>query len=316
LKVAENNRSVTLYRKKTGAVTYRYGFNGQEMSNEIKGGEGNSYTAEFWEYDPRIGRRWNLDPRPTVGISEYSAFANNPIWFADPLGDTSGVGTRVIGGLKVVGGLLEMGVGAAGGAASSWTGVGALAGGAAVVHGADVTSSGWIQLWTGKENKTLTQRGISKSLQAFGVSNQKAELAADYTDAGLSFMLSLGGGMAKDGTFVVKPPSIQMAKAEEKIIEAEVKMANAAAAKYPGVAKEYAKQTVTQLQKTIRSTTKTIAQHEGWLKNPLSKPGITSDVWEAMSELGRQGLLRKWQSDIDRNKMYLEIAEDLLKSKL
>ena len=67
--------------------SYRYGFGGQEKSNEIKG-EGNSYTAEFWEYDPRLGRRWNLDPKPLEGISEYSAFGNNPIWYSDPLGDT------------------------------------------------------------------------------------------------------------------------------------------------------------------------------------------------------------------------------------
>ncbi|MCP9751013.1 DUF6443 domain-containing protein [Ferruginibacter sp. HRS2-29] len=66
---------------------YRYGFNGQEKSDEIKG-EGNSYTAEFWEYDPRIGRRWNLDPKPSFGISEYSAFLNSPISNADIMGDT------------------------------------------------------------------------------------------------------------------------------------------------------------------------------------------------------------------------------------
>ncbi|WP_157760860.1 hypothetical protein [Chitinophaga caeni] len=68
-------------------VGYRYGFNGQEKSNEIKG-EGNSYTAKFWEYDPRLGSRWNVDLKPTVGISDYAAFANNPIFNADPLGDT------------------------------------------------------------------------------------------------------------------------------------------------------------------------------------------------------------------------------------
>ncbi len=66
---------------------YRYGFNGQEKSNEIKG-EGNSYTAEFWEYDPRIGRRWNLDPKPIIGTSFYSAFSNNPLWYNDVKGDT------------------------------------------------------------------------------------------------------------------------------------------------------------------------------------------------------------------------------------
>lgn len=35
---------------------YRYGFNGQERDDEIKGA-GNSYTAEYWEYDSRTGRR-------------------------------------------------------------------------------------------------------------------------------------------------------------------------------------------------------------------------------------------------------------------
>ncbi len=64
---------------------YRYGFNGQEKSTEIDGGE-NSYTAEFWQYDARIGRRWNLDPKPYVGISDYSTLGNNPILNVDPNG--------------------------------------------------------------------------------------------------------------------------------------------------------------------------------------------------------------------------------------
>jgi RHS repeat-associated protein len=73
------------YSSSTG--NYRYGFNGQEKDNEIKG-EGNTYTAQFWEYDARSVRRWNLDPKPTVGISPYSAFSGNPIRYSDPLGDT------------------------------------------------------------------------------------------------------------------------------------------------------------------------------------------------------------------------------------
>ncbi|SDH43187.1 polymorphic toxin type 44 domain-containing protein [Chitinophaga filiformis] len=66
---------------------YRYGFNGQERSDEIRG-EGNSYTAQFWEYEPKIGRRWNLDPRPKIGESSYFTFSGNPILLADPRGDT------------------------------------------------------------------------------------------------------------------------------------------------------------------------------------------------------------------------------------
>ena len=66
---------------------YRYGFNGQEKVIEISG-EGNHTTAMFWEMDPRLGRRWNQDPKPNPSISSFVIFANNPIFFADPLGDT------------------------------------------------------------------------------------------------------------------------------------------------------------------------------------------------------------------------------------
>lgn len=70
---------------KSGSASYRYGFNGQEKSDEIKG-TGNSYTAAFWEYDPRIGRRWNIDPELDTDLSSYHAFANNPIMYIDPDG--------------------------------------------------------------------------------------------------------------------------------------------------------------------------------------------------------------------------------------
>jgi RHS repeat-associated protein len=67
---------------------YRYGFQGQEKDDEVSG-EGNSYTAEFWKYDSRLGRRWNVDPVIKTHESPYAAFANNPIWFTDPNGADS-----------------------------------------------------------------------------------------------------------------------------------------------------------------------------------------------------------------------------------
>jgi hypothetical protein len=66
---------------------YRYGMNTQEKDNEIYG-EGNSYTAEYWQYDARLVRRWNVDPKPNPRISTHAAFANNPLFFSDPNGDT------------------------------------------------------------------------------------------------------------------------------------------------------------------------------------------------------------------------------------
>ena len=59
---------------------YRFGFNTQEKVDEISG-EGNHYTAEFWEYDTRLGRWWNFDPNPVEGSSQYSCFQKNPIFF-------------------------------------------------------------------------------------------------------------------------------------------------------------------------------------------------------------------------------------------
>jgi RHS repeat-associated protein len=59
---------------------YRYGFNGQEKSQEIGFSH---YTAQFWEYDARIGRRWNNDPLPKMNESPYAAFANNPVSIVD-----------------------------------------------------------------------------------------------------------------------------------------------------------------------------------------------------------------------------------------
>lgn len=65
---------------------YRYGFNGQEKSFEINS-DGNSMTAEFWEYDSRIGRRWNIDPKSQVALSPYNCFNANPIMMIDVKGD-------------------------------------------------------------------------------------------------------------------------------------------------------------------------------------------------------------------------------------
>ncbi len=68
---------------------YRFGFNGMEKDDEVAG-NGNSYTANSWQYDARLGRRWNIDPVVKQHESPYAAFANNPVWFIDPSGrDTS-----------------------------------------------------------------------------------------------------------------------------------------------------------------------------------------------------------------------------------
>lgn len=66
-----------------GTSSYRYSINGQEKESELNE---NITTAEYWEYDSRIGRRWNVDPVFKEYESPYAVFGNNPIWNIDPDG--------------------------------------------------------------------------------------------------------------------------------------------------------------------------------------------------------------------------------------
>jgi len=66
--------------------SYRYGFNGQERELQLN----QSVTsAEYWFYDGRLGRRWNVEPliHNYAFISSYACFNNNPISYVDFLGN-------------------------------------------------------------------------------------------------------------------------------------------------------------------------------------------------------------------------------------
>lgn len=72
---------------KAGVGVYRYGFNGMEKDNEVKG-EGNSYTTEFRQYDPRLGRWLSVDPLAgkREWLSPYNFVQNNPLSSVDKTG--------------------------------------------------------------------------------------------------------------------------------------------------------------------------------------------------------------------------------------
>jgi RHS repeat-associated protein len=59
---------------------YRYGFQGQERDDELKG-EGNSLNYEFRMHDPRVGRFFAIDPlfKSYPEISPYAFSENRPI---------------------------------------------------------------------------------------------------------------------------------------------------------------------------------------------------------------------------------------------
>jgi len=74
--------------RNTNPTNYRFGFNGKENDNEVKG-IGNSLDFGSRIYDPRIGRCLSLDPlqEKYPNLSPYNFVANNPIFLIDPDGE-------------------------------------------------------------------------------------------------------------------------------------------------------------------------------------------------------------------------------------
>jgi RHS repeat-associated protein len=67
------------------AAAYRYGFNGKEKDDEMKGGEGNSIDYGFRMHDPRVGRFMSVDPltKKFAELTPYQFSSNTPIWAID-----------------------------------------------------------------------------------------------------------------------------------------------------------------------------------------------------------------------------------------
>ena len=70
------------------STDYRYGFNGMERDDELKG-NGNSYDFGARIFDPRIGKFISVDPRERdfSFMSPYCYAANSPILFIDRDGE-------------------------------------------------------------------------------------------------------------------------------------------------------------------------------------------------------------------------------------
>ncbi len=64
--------------------SYRYGFQGQEMDDEVKG-EGNSVNYKYRMHDPRVGRFFAIDPLTTKypNLTPYQFCSNSPIYYIE-----------------------------------------------------------------------------------------------------------------------------------------------------------------------------------------------------------------------------------------
>lgn len=78
---------MTMEGRTESLAGYRYGYNGKEMDNDVKG-EGNQLDYGARIYDPRIGKWLSSDPEQTLfpAISPYTFALNNPVSIIDPDG--------------------------------------------------------------------------------------------------------------------------------------------------------------------------------------------------------------------------------------
>lgn len=73
-----------MHDRTTNGGDYRYGFNGKENDNDVKG-DGNQQDYGFRIYDPRIARFLSVDPltREYPWYTPYQFAGNKPVWALD-----------------------------------------------------------------------------------------------------------------------------------------------------------------------------------------------------------------------------------------
>ena len=79
------SQALSTFRYFSHNRSHRYGFNGKEMDNEVKGSTGTQYDYGFRIYDPRICKFLSVDPltKSYPYYTPYQFAGNNPIKFID-----------------------------------------------------------------------------------------------------------------------------------------------------------------------------------------------------------------------------------------
>ena len=102
------------------------------------------------------------------------------------------IGNRLIGTLRVIGCGFEVAGGAALLAVPEPTMVTKAGGGALVLHGADQCVTGGRQIWTGRDARSLTERGASATARALGADRGTAETIGVVADIAVPVAAAAG----------------------------------------------------------------------------------------------------------------------------
>ena len=202
----------------------RYGYAGMQY----EAGPGMYWTVNR-VYDPSTGRWLSQDPLGlTPDVNTYRYVGNGPTNGTDPSGnlaqlveqyspikwfgykpiewhdwnDMDALGTRIGGGLKTISGVMEIVSGVeltSAGVAGEIPTVGAdtpvtIAGLLVILHGADTTQAGIVQMLTGQETQTYTSRTIEAGLGLF-LEEESAHKWAERADTTISIVGSLGSSV-------------------------------------------------------------------------------------------------------------------------
>ena len=152
----------------SAAPTSPFAFTGQRFDSEA-----GLYYYRARHYSTAYGRFLQTDPVGyDAGANLYAYVSNDPLNLIDPNGLLS-----LSGVLRFAGGSAEVAIGLGFGAVTSWTGIGAIAGGAIALHGLDVAYAAL------QGTDTFTSQG----LQAVGVP-QNAANAIDVGISGAAFI--------------------------------------------------------------------------------------------------------------------------------
>jgi hypothetical protein len=262
---------------------YRFGFNRHERDDEIKG-SGNHLTWGDYGMDPRLGRRWIIDPQwhRLPGQSPYSVNNNNPISFTDPDGEFGLLGAAIGAAAGFTYGAIKYGF-----KGDNWkktlaaTGAGTLAGATAGLGTAALSGLGGMAVIGGANTAMLV-----------GATGIASHVAGDLADQGLRNVFGVQDGFDEQAfttTLQTSLPAALLSPAVDKLV--------------PGATNLLTKKMAKEVQAEA-----TYQGQKAWMKS------YSKQLREVVKEQG--GFISRKNADLAAEKMlstHLESGQEILK---